>query len=127
MASIYTAPSMSFIDTYINGAKELDRKRDESNKRMLEGMGNIVKGGVDAYKWQQRKDILDKAAQLDDEEKQIMAELNKLKSERDSDAKSNMSAIMAKSNWAGVPFPYKENEDEFVPPTGIGIYKKEYL
>lgn len=124
---VYTAPNMNFISTYIDGAKARDQKNAENRRMMLEGAGNLVKGGVEAYKWQQRKNILDKADDLSNREKDILAELEKLKSERDNEAKSNMSAIMAGTNWKGTPYKYGEQADDFKAPVGIGIYKKEYL
>lgn len=124
---IYTAPSMSFIDTYINAAKDRTDRMDNHRKEWFEGIGNLAKGGVDAYKWQQRKDILDKADALDKREKEILTELARLKGERINDPKDNIGAIMQNTNWRGIPFPYKPEADEFVPPKGIGIYKKELL
>ena len=74
--SVYTAPSMSFIDTYLNAANHMDDRRAASNKALLEGTTNLVKGGAEAYKWQQRKNIVD-------EQEQLMQQLNALKAERD--------------------------------------------
>lgn len=76
MASIYTAPSTSFIDSYINAAKYLDERGDERTKQIFQGAENLVRGGADAYKWQVRKNIAD-------EQEQLMQQLNALKAERD--------------------------------------------
>lgn len=122
--SVYTAPSMSFIDTYLNAANHMDDRRDASNKALLEGTANLVKGGAEAYKWQQRKNIVDEAAELDAKEKELVAEIERLKNERNDEASDNMAAIMKASGWKGTPYPY---QDTFTPPTGVGIYKKELL
>ena len=119
---VYTAPSVSFIDTYINTAKDRDSRTDARKSQWFDGILSGVKGGVDAYKWQQRKNILDKAGELDRREKEIIEELDKLKGERDREAQSNMSAIMSETNWKGVPF----KRSEMAQP-GIGIYRKELL
>lgn len=120
--AVYTAPTMSFIDTYINSAKDADSRTDAKKSQWLDGILNGVKGGVDAYKWQQRKNIVSKAEELDRREKEILEELDRLKSERNADAQSNMGAIMQESNWKGVPF----RRSEMAQP-GIGIYRKELL
>lgn len=121
---IYTAPSMSFIDTYVNAANKMDERRDASNKALLEGATNLVKGGAEAYKWQQRKNIVDEASELDAKEKELVAEIERLKNERNDVASDNMAAIMKASGWKGTPYPY---QDTFTPPAGLGIYKKELL
>lgn len=124
---VYTAPSVSFIDTYINTAKDRDSRTDARKSQWFDGILSGVKGGVDAYKWQQRKNILDRAGELDRREKEILAELARLKGERINDPKDNIGAIMQNTNWRGIPFPYKPEAEEFVTPKGIGIYKKELL
>ena len=96
MASIYTPPTMSFLDTYMNAAKEMDRKREESNKRMQEGMGNIVKGGAQAYMWQQRKNALDQMDLLNDEESKLLSEREMLWGDVDGGvgSRANFDAIL---------------------------------
>lgn len=74
MPTIYTAPSMSFLDTYMNAAKDHAARGEKRTASYLEGMTNLVKGGTDAYKWQQRKDILDRRKALEEERKQLLAE-----------------------------------------------------
>lgn len=122
---VYSQPDMSFIDSYTNAARYMDEKREKSNKDLIEGTGMLVKGGADAYKWKQRKNIVDKLGNMDSREAEILEELNKLKAERDNEANSNLQMYMNASGWRGVP--YKRNEDDFVAPVGIGIYRKEYL
>lgn len=61
---IYTAPNMSFLDSYVNAAKYRDERTDKRNQQMLEGVTNLVKGGAEAYKWQERKNILSKKDEL---------------------------------------------------------------
>ena len=73
---VYTAPNMSFLDSYVNAAKYRDERTDKKNQQLIEGMNNLVKGGADAYKWQVRKNIAD-------EQEQLMQQLNALKAERD--------------------------------------------
>lgn len=126
---VYTAPNMSFLDSYVNAAKYRDERTDKRNQQMMEGVTNLVKGGAEAYKWQQRKNILGKADELDRREKEILAEIERLKAERDTEAKDNMSAIMQGTGWKGTPFPYNPpKEDDFVAPkVGVGIFRKELL
>lgn len=76
MASIYTAPGTGFIDSYVNAAKYLDQRGDERTKQIFQGAENLTKGGMEAYKWQVRKNIAD-------EQEQLMQQLNALKAERD--------------------------------------------
>lgn len=125
--SIYTAPTTSFIDTYTNAAKYRDARTDAANKRLMDGMTSLIKGSADAYKWQQRKNIVDEMDDLDKREKAILEELEKLKAERDNTAQSNMTAIMQSRGWKGIPYPYSNKADDFVSPVGLGVYKKELL
>lgn len=128
MASIYTAPSTSFIDSYVNAAKYLDGRGDERTKQIFQGAENLVRGGADAYKWQVRKDIADEAEELANREKELQAELDRLRAEKGAQMGDNMSAIMGDTGWKGIPFPYSPGEDQFVAPRpGIGIMKKELL
>ena len=126
---VYTAPNMSFLDSYVNAAKYRDERTDKKNQQLMEGVTNLVKGGAEAYKWQQRKNILDKAGELDRREKEILEELNRLKGERVLDTRDNMAAIMQSTGWKGTPFPYNPpKEDDFnAPKVGVGIFKKELL
>lgn len=124
---VYTAPNMSFLGSFVNAAKYRDARTADSNRRMMEGVGNLVKGGADAYKWQQRKDILDKAGQLEAREKEIMAEIERLKAEKTEKAVPTMDAVMTATGWKGIPFPAdakQEQKDEFVAPVGLGILKR---
>ena len=93
--SVYTAPSLSFIDTYMNAAAEMDRKRKENNKKMEEGIGNIVKGGANAYMWQQRKNALNGLDALNDEESKLWSELEMLTGDQtEVGSTANFNAIM---------------------------------
>lgn len=74
--AIYTKPNMSFIDTYTNAAKYRDQRTADANKLMMQGVENLVKGGVEGFKWQERKDVLRKRDDL-------VRELESLKAERD--------------------------------------------
>lgn len=125
---VYTAPNMSFLDSYVNAAKYRDERRDKSNQQMMEGVANLVKGGANAYKWQERKDILNKADELDKREKEILAEIERLKAEKTEKAVPTMDSVMAATGWNGVPFPAaakeEPKEDVFVAPVGLGIYKR---
>ena len=95
MPGIYTAPSMSFIETYMNAAKEMDRKREANNKAMNEGIGNIVKGGANAFMWQQRKNALNKMDALNDEESKLWSELEMLTGDQtQTGSAANFNAIM---------------------------------
>ena len=96
MASIYTAPQMSYIETYMNAAKDLDRRREEEAKKMNEGIGNIIKGGANAYMWQQRKNALNKWDALNDEESKLWSELEMLTGDQTAPGSTaNFNAIMS--------------------------------
>ena len=95
MASIYTAPSMSFVDTYINAAKNLDERRENEQKKMMEGLGNIVKGGANAYMWQQRKNALNKMDALNDEESKLWSELEMLTGDQtETGSRANFNSLL---------------------------------
>lgn len=86
---------MSFIETYIKAANEMDRKRQENNKMMKEGMGNIAKGATNAYLWQQRKNALDRMDALNDEESRLWSELEMLTGDQgEVGSTANFNAIM---------------------------------
>lgn len=126
--AVYTAPTMSFIDTYINAARDNTTRADQRRKDWFEGLTNLGKAGVDSYKFQKRKEILDRADELDRREKEILAEIERLKGERDSEAQGNIQAIMQNTDWRGIPYPYKPEADGFESPRGVvGIYRKELL
>ena len=76
--AVYTAPTMSFIDTYINAARDNSDRADRRRKDWFEGLTNLGKAGVDSYKFQKRKEILDRAAVLE-RRKEILAEIERLK------------------------------------------------
>lgn len=127
--AIYTAPTMSFINTYMDAARYRDENTRNAKKEYIEGMGNLVKGGGEAYKWQKRKDILDKAGELDAREKEILEELARLKGEKQEAMPDNVTAALkANPGWQGVPYalPGKE-EDDFVVPAGLGILRRDLL
>lgn len=128
---IYTAPNISFLDSYVNAAKYRDERTDKRNQQMMEGVTNLVKGGANAYKWQERKNILGKAEELDRREKEILAEIERLKAEKTEKAVPTMDSVMAATGWKGVPFPAaakeEPREDEFVAPVGLGIYRRGLL
>lgn len=93
--AIYTAPSTSFIDTFMNAAKYRDQRRADENKQMMEGADNLVKGGANAYMWQQRKNALNGLQSLDDEEAQLLAELDMLTGDQNKvGSTANFNAIM---------------------------------
>ena len=126
MASIYTAPGMGFIDSYVNAAKYLDQRGDERTKQIFQGAENLTRGGMEAYKWQVRKNLADEAEELANREKEIQAELDRLRSEQGSQMSDNMAAIMKETGWKGTPYPYNA-DDEFVPPVGLGIFPRGNL
>jgi len=108
--AIYTAPTMSFINTYMDAARYRDENTRNAKKEYIEGMGNLVKGGGEAYKWQKRKDILDRQSQLDEEEKRIREELELLRSGKDfAGSRRNFDAIMAGLDWNMMPKTYKQD------------------
>lgn len=102
---IYSAHPLSFIDSYRQAATYRDQVRENEQKKMYEGIGNLAKAGADAYKFQQRKDILDKRKQLDDEEAALTAELSKLLSSDEDYAgsKRNFDMIMGGMDWNLAP------------------------
>lgn len=86
---------MSFIETYMNAAKEMDRKREANNKQMMEGIGNIAKGATNAYMWQQRKNALKGLDALNDEETKLWSELEMLTGDQgEVGSTANFNAIM---------------------------------
>ena len=108
---IYTAPSMSFIDSFTNAAKYRDARRDASNKQMMEGVSNLVKGIGDAYKFQQRKNTLDKVDELKKREAELMSQIEMLQGLSDTQdyagSKSNMDAILGGLDWNTMPHTFK--------------------
>ena len=93
--SIYTAPSTSFIDTFMNAAKYRDQRTADENKQMMEGMGNIAKGATNAYLWQQRKNALKGLDALNDEEAKLWSELEMLTGDQgEVGSTANFNAIM---------------------------------
>lgn len=74
--AIYTAPNNSFIDRFMEAARYRDSRTDQSKKDWIEGTAKMVGAGVDATKWQFRKNALDEYKTLQDR-------LEKLKAERD--------------------------------------------
>lgn len=106
---IYTAPNMSFLDTYMNAAKEADSKRQANSKMMLEGIGNLAKGGVDAYKWQQRKNDIDKMNKLQEEYDQLIAERNSiLNDDGGAFGRSHLNAILSGLDYGLMPHTMKD-------------------
>ena len=93
--SIYTAPSTSFIDTFMNAAKYRDQRTADENKQMMEGIGNIAKGATNAYMWQQRKNALKGLDALNDEETKLWSELEMLTGDQgEVGSTANFNAIM---------------------------------
>ena len=93
--SIYTAPSTSFIDTFMNAAKYRDQRTADENKQMMEGIGNVAKGATNAYMWQQRKNALKGLDALNDEETKLWSELEMLTGDQgEVGSTANFNAIM---------------------------------
>ena len=93
--SIYTAPSTSFIDTFMNAAKYRDQRTADENKQMMEGIGNVTKGATNAYLWQQRKNALKGLDALNDEESKLWSELEMLTGDQgEVGSTANFNAIM---------------------------------
>lgn len=93
--SIYTAPSTSFIDTFMNAAKYRDQKTADENRQMMEGIGNVAKGATNAYLWQQRKNALKGLDALNDEESKLWSELEMLTGDQgEVGSTANFNAIM---------------------------------
>ena len=110
MASIYSAPQMSFIETYMNAAKDLDRRREEEAKKMNEGIGNIIKGGANAYMWQQRKNALGRMDALNDEEARLWSELEMLTGDQtQAGSTANFNAIMSGLDFNLLDTPTKQS------------------
>ena len=59
---------------------------------------------------------------------EIMAEIERLKAEKNEKAVPTMDSVMAATGWKGIPFPLdakaEKQEDEFVAPVGLGIFKR---
>lgn len=108
---IYTAPTMSFIDTYTNAAKYRDARTADANKQMMEGIGNLVKSGSDMYKFQQRKNALSKMDELKKREAELMAQIELITEQSATQdyagSKSNMDAILSGLDWNQLPHTFK--------------------
>lgn len=105
---IYSAPSMSFIDTYMNAAKNRDARVAEQNRQLQEGMDNLVKAGANAYLFNKREDMLNKMLNLDDEEARLRNELNMLTGATAGiGSRSNFDAIMNGMDYNLMPRVYK--------------------
>lgn len=109
--SIYTAPSTSFIDSFMNAARYRDERTAAENKQLMEGVSNLIKGGADAYKWQQRKNILKNKEELQKQIEALMAERERLSSGVDYAGSSrNFDAIMNGMDWNLMPRVYINEE-----------------
>lgn len=100
---------MSFVDTYINAAKDLDSRREREHQRMMEGFGNVAKGGANAYMWQQRKNALSKMDELNDEESKLWSELQMLTGDQTQPGSTaNFNAIMNGLDFNLMPSDMKQ-------------------
>lgn len=105
---VYTAPSFSFIDVFTNGARALDEKRRAQQQQFMEGLGNLAKGGADAYKWQKRKDDLERMRKLEEEEAELKRQLQMLQGGADVRGSSgNFDAIVNGLDWNLMPKEYR--------------------
>lgn len=105
---VYTAPNFSFIDVFTNGARALDEKRRAQQQQLMEGVGNLAKGAADAYKFQQRKNDLDRRKKLEEEEAELKAQLNMLQGGADVRGSSgNFDAIVNGLDWNLMPHAYR--------------------
>ena len=75
---IYTAPNFSFIDAFVNNAKGRDARTEKRWDRFMEGAGNAVKGGAEAWKWQQRKNAADELEAMQNELRELQAQRDRL-------------------------------------------------
>lgn len=91
--SIYTAPSTYFIDSFMNAARYLDERTAAENKQLMEGVGNLIESGADAYKWQQQKNILNKYEELQKKIEALRAEKERLSVDYAGSSR-NFDAIM---------------------------------
>ena len=124
---VYTAPNFSFIDAFTNNAKDLDERTKRKTDDIMNGMAGLVKGGGEAWKWQQRKNAADEFENMQKELAKLQAERDQLLSEKQSLTPS-MDAIMQKTGWAGVPYPYQPQQQQAAQaPVGLGVFKKELL
>lgn len=106
---VYTAPNMSFLDSYVNAAKYRDERTDKKNQQLMEGVTNLVKGGANAYKWQERKNILDERKKLEERAREIQAEIDRLENGYDgtsydqAGSTRNLDAINLGLDWNLLP------------------------
>ena len=75
---VYTAPNFSFIDAFTNNAKALDEQTRKRYDDFMTGASNAVKGGMDAWKWQQRKNAADKLENMQKELAALQAQRDQL-------------------------------------------------
>lgn len=109
--AIYKAPDNSFLGSYMDSARDQIARGDQRNKNYISGTGDLVKGAAEAYKYYKRGQILDKDEDLAQREQEIVAELSKLKAQRDAGAKkSYMESILSRPGWEGVPYKTPQPE-----------------
>jgi hypothetical protein len=100
---------MSFVDTFINAAKQRDANREAESRKLMEGITGMVTGGANAYKWKKRKDLLDAMGNLEDEESRLRSELAMLTGEQDSaGSRRNFDAIMSGLDYNQLPKVYRD-------------------
>lgn len=113
--SIYTAPSTSFIDGYINAARYRDEKTSANNDMLRTGVDNLVKSGVESHKFQQRKNILKNKEEIKKRIEALLAEKARLTSGVDYAGSSrNFDAIINGMDWNLMPRVYINEEFEGV-------------
>lgn len=101
---------MSFVETYMNAAKDRDQRRENEAKKMKEGIGDIIKGGANAYMWQQRKNALNGWNALNDEEAKLWSELEMLTGDQtQAGSTANFNAIMNGLDFNLMDTPTKQS------------------
>ena len=112
--AIYTAPNNSYIDRFMEAARYRDSRTGQSKRDWIEGMGKMVGAGVDATKWQMRKNALD-------EQETLKRKLEALKAERDE--------LVKRRNQRKFPVETREprtrNFDLFLAGLDENLMKKE--
>ena len=105
---IYTAPSMTFIDSITRGFQDMDAKRAQKKQAVDDAVKNATTAGVDAYKFQQRKDTLDRRKKLEQEEAELMEQLRLLQGDRDfAGSRGNFDAIIGGLDYNLMPHTFR--------------------
>ena len=99
---------MTFIDSITRGFQDMDSKRAQKKQAVDDAVKNATAAGVDAYKFQQRKNTLDRKRKLEEEEAELMQQLKLLQGEQDfAGSRGNFDAIIGGLDYNLMPHTYR--------------------